>query len=78
MPIQAGASIPDRSNIAENDRHVICEIGDMILSGNKQCYSADAVLRMMRRLMRSRTVRAALKRAKARIRREFFGPRRKS
>lgn len=68
----------NRHNVAENDRHVICEIGNMILSGDKQCYSADAVLRMMKRLMRIRVVRAALKRAKARTHREFFGPRRRS
>jgi hypothetical protein len=32
-------------HIARDDRDNICQMGDLILSGNKQCYSSDAVRR---------------------------------
>lgn len=34
---------------AELDRHVICELGTILLGTGKQCYSADAVLRAVNR-----------------------------
>lgn len=49
---------------ARHDRSAVCAMGDLLLSGNKQCYSADAVLRMVRKLLedpRAASVLAELK-----------------
>jgi hypothetical protein len=36
---------------AEKDRHAICEIGRLLLGDNKDCYSADAVLREAKNIL---------------------------
>ena len=38
---------------AEQDRHYICEIGRLFWGDNKQCYSAYAVFRRVKRFVES-------------------------
>ena len=40
-----------RHSTAANDRNVICEIGRLFWGENKQCYSADAVLRAVKDIL---------------------------
>lgn len=40
---------------AEKDRYYICEIGRLFWGDNKQCCAADAVFRMVKKLIDSQT-----------------------
>lgn len=51
------------ANTAREDRNAICELGDLLLSGTKDCYAASAVVRMVKHLLTRPAVVEALKEA---------------
>lgn len=51
------------ANTAREDRSAICELGDLLLSGTKDCYAASAVVRMVKHLLTKPAAVEALKEA---------------
>lgn len=51
------------ANTAREDRSAICELGDLLLSGTKDCYAASAVVRMVKHLLTKPEVVEAIKEA---------------
>lgn len=58
---------------ARMDRSAICEMGNLLLSDDKQCYSSDAVVRMVKVMLETEQGQTALRLAKKIVTERIMG-----